>query len=108
MATTVLAGGGAMYAASQVIMGGSLWSLAVPPIAVAVGGFIHGGTLIGQGLSADQMHVLRSFLERTPRRHAKGSVAAQQPIDVDRADDLIVCASGEPIATGKDLDVRTR
>jgi hypothetical protein len=57
--------GGAMYAASQVIMGGSLWSLAVLPIAAAVGGFIHGGILIGQGLSADQMHVLRTFLERT-------------------------------------------
>ena len=57
--------GAAMYAFSQVIMGGPMWSLWVLPAAVAAGGFIHGGVLIGQGLSADHMHVLRCFLERT-------------------------------------------
>jgi hypothetical protein len=56
---------GAMYAASQLILGGPLWSLLMVPAAIGLGGFVHGGILIGQGLSADQMHVLRSFLERT-------------------------------------------
>jgi hypothetical protein len=57
--------GAAIYAFSQAIMGGSVWTLVFLPGAVAAGGFIHGGILIGQGLSADHMHVLRSFLERT-------------------------------------------
>ncbi len=56
---------GAMDAASQIILGGPLWGLLVVPAALALGGFVHGGILTGQGLSTDQMHVLRAFLERT-------------------------------------------
>ena len=39
----------------------ALWLVA--PAALALGGFIHGAVLIGQGLSAAQMQILRSFLE---------------------------------------------
>ena len=56
---------GAVYAPSQLILGGPLWSLLVVPAAIGLGGFVHGGIPIGQGLSADQMHVLRSLLERS-------------------------------------------
>lgn len=54
---------GAMYACSQMILGGPLWAFWLVPGTAAAGGFLHGAILIGQGLSADHMHILRSFLE---------------------------------------------
>jgi hypothetical protein len=55
---------GLVYAASQIILHGALWSAWSLPIALALGGFIHGAVLIGQGLAADQMHALRGVVER--------------------------------------------
>jgi hypothetical protein len=73
----LLALAGVMYAFSMWILGGSLWSLVAVPAMAALGGFTHGAVLIGQGLSADQMHVLRSALERiveecTAQRQTQG------------------------------------
>jgi len=62
-ALALLAVAGAMYGFSLLILGGSLWPFLVVPGALAAGGFIHGAVLIGQGLSADHMHILRGFLE---------------------------------------------
>jgi hypothetical protein len=54
---------GLVYAASQVILRGALWSAWSLPIAIVLGGIVHGAVLIGQGLAADQMHALRSVVE---------------------------------------------
>jgi hypothetical protein len=56
--------GGLSWGMAQSILGGPLWAYALAPIAIALGGFVHGAVLIGQGLEAEHMHVLRSFLER--------------------------------------------
>ncbi len=56
--------GGLCWGLAQSILGGTLWPYAIVPAVVALGGFIHGAVLIGQGVEAEHMHVLRSFLER--------------------------------------------
>lgn len=61
-----------------VVRGGEVpWLVwAVVPGVLALGGFIHGAVLIGQGLSADHMHILRSFLEHALEEKARAVAAA--------------------------------
>ena len=60
----IIALGGLSYGIVQYTLGQSPWSLLVAPAAVAVFGFVYGATLIGQGLGAEQMYMMRSLVDR--------------------------------------------
>ncbi|MEM1414455.1 MAG: hypothetical protein AAGH15_06125 [Myxococcota bacterium] len=63
-AIIVFAGiGAAIWGLSAWTLGRPPWGLLGVPAAMLVYGFVYGATLIGQGLSADQMHVLRRLVE---------------------------------------------
>jgi len=55
--------GGLMYGISQWWIGWTPWALGVTPAAIALIGFVYGAAFIGQGLGAEQMYELRSFLD---------------------------------------------
>jgi uncharacterized integral membrane protein len=61
----IIALGGLSYGMVQYTLGESPWSLLVAPAAVALFGFVYGATLIGQGLGAEQMYMMRSLIDRT-------------------------------------------
>ena len=61
----IVALGGLSYGIVQYTLGQPPWSLLVAPAAVAVFGFVYGATLIGQGLGAEQMYMMRSLIDRT-------------------------------------------
>jgi hypothetical protein len=48
----------------QYTLGQPPWSLWVAPVAAALFGFVYGATLIGQGLGAEQMYMMRSLIDR--------------------------------------------
>jgi hypothetical protein len=73
LAITALAG--LSYGIVQYTLGQPPWSLLIAPAAVAVFGFVYGATLIGQGLGAEQMYLMRSLIDRTCMR------ALDAPID---------------------------
>lgn len=54
---------GVMVAVVQLAMGDTPWALVVSLIAALVGGLVYTTTLVGQGLAADEMYRLRSFLD---------------------------------------------
>lgn len=54
---------GLMYGFAQMTVDETPWSMLAAPAAVALIAFVYGATLIGQGLTADEMHELRSFVE---------------------------------------------
>lgn len=54
---------GVMVAIVQLAMGSTPWALVVSLIAALVGGLVYTTTLVGQGLAADEMYRLRSFLD---------------------------------------------
>ena len=56
--------GGLSYGLVQYTLGQPPWSLLVAPASVALFGFVYGATLIGQGLGAEQMYTMRSFIDR--------------------------------------------
>lgn len=56
--------GGLMYGFSQWTLGWTPWALAIGPAALALIGFVYGAAFIGQGLGAQQMYELRSFVDR--------------------------------------------
>jgi hypothetical protein len=56
--------GGLSYGAVQYTLGQPPWSLLIVPAAVALFGFVYGATLIGQGLGAEQMYIMRSLIDR--------------------------------------------
>ncbi len=41
------------------------WALALFPLAIALAGFTYGAAFIGQGLGAEEMYQLRSFVDHT-------------------------------------------
>ncbi|MBW2161758.1 MAG: hypothetical protein JRH14_17640 [Deltaproteobacteria bacterium] len=61
----IVALGGITYGIVQLTLGQPPWALWIAPAAVAVFGFVYGATLIGQGLGAEQMYVMRSLIDRT-------------------------------------------
>lgn len=68
LAYSVLVTGGliaGIYGIMQVITGSGSWGLWIPPLAVLLAGGLFGSAFVGQRLGADQMVVLRDFLERT-------------------------------------------
>lgn len=56
--------GGLSYGIVQYTLGQSPWALVVAPAAVALFGFVYGATLIGQGLGAEQMYMMRTLVDR--------------------------------------------
>ena len=57
--------GALIYAYVQWTLGSYPWALIAVPICVAIIVSLHAASLIGQGLSTDQMQLLRSRLDRT-------------------------------------------
>lgn len=55
---------GVVYGFVQYTLGEPPWGAWITPAAVALFGFVYGATLIGQGLGAEQMYVMRSLIDR--------------------------------------------
>lgn len=60
----IMALGGLSYGIVQYTLGQPPWSFLVVPAAVAAFGFVYGATLIGQGLGAEEMYLMRSLVDR--------------------------------------------
>ncbi|MBW1905095.1 MAG: hypothetical protein JRJ24_07275 [Deltaproteobacteria bacterium] len=60
----IIALGGITYGIVQSTLGQPPWALWIAPAAVALFGFVYGATLIGQGLGAEQMYIMRSVVDR--------------------------------------------
>ena len=56
---------GLVYGLVQYGLGQPPWGVLITPAAVALFGFVYGATLIGQGLGAEQMYVMRSLIDKT-------------------------------------------
>ncbi|MGB5284413.1 MAG: hypothetical protein WBN29_07870 [Polyangiales bacterium] len=56
--------GGISYGIVQLTLGQVPWGFWIAPAAVALFGFVYGATLIGQGLGAEQMHIMRTLVDR--------------------------------------------
>jgi flavin reductase (DIM6/NTAB) family NADH-FMN oxidoreductase RutF len=54
--------GGLVWGSTQLFLGGRLWAFWVPLAALFLHAFVAGAAFIGQGLSADQIYRLRTFL----------------------------------------------
>ena len=54
---------GVMYGLAQITVGQTPWALWAGPVAAALIAFVYGAAFIGQGLSAEEMHEMRSFVE---------------------------------------------
>jgi hypothetical protein len=55
---------GFSYGIVQWTLGESPWAFVIAPTALALFGFVYGATLIGQGLGAEQMYVMRSLVDQ--------------------------------------------
>jgi len=55
---------GLCYGLAQMTLQASPWALVAVPVAVALAGFTYGAAFIGQGLGAEDMYALRSFVDR--------------------------------------------
>ena len=60
----IVALAGLTYGIVQYTLEQAPWSLWIMPAAVALFGFVYGATLIGQGLGAEQMYIMRSVVDR--------------------------------------------
>lgn len=69
---------GAMYGASQVIVRESPWGFAAVPAALALIGFTYGAAFIGQGLGAEEMYKLRSFVDDCVAAAERGTPAGAE------------------------------
>ena len=56
--------GGLSYGIVQYTLGQPTWAFLIAPAAAALFGFVYGATLIGQGLGAEQMYIMRSLIDR--------------------------------------------
>jgi hypothetical protein len=55
---------GFSYGIVQLTLGESPWAFLIVPLSAAVFGFVYGATLIGQGLGAEQMYLMRSLVDQ--------------------------------------------
>ena len=62
LAITALSG--LSYGIVQYTLGQPPWSFLIVPASIALFGFVYGATLIGQGLGAEQMYLMRSLVDR--------------------------------------------
>ncbi len=52
------------YGIVQLTLGEPPWIFLGVPVSIALFGFVYGATLIGQGLGAEQMYLMRSLVDR--------------------------------------------
>lgn len=58
---------GLVYGLAQVTVSESPWAMLAAPVCLALGAFVYGAALIGQGLTQDEMYGLRVCVERLAR-----------------------------------------
>jgi hypothetical protein len=56
--------GGLSYGIVQYTLAETPWAFLIVPAAAAMFGFVYGATLIGQGLGAEQMYLMRSLVDQ--------------------------------------------
>lgn len=56
--------GTACWGGAQLVMQHPPWAFAGVPIVLVLAGLVYGASFLGQGLAAEDMHALRSFVER--------------------------------------------
>ena len=54
---------GLIYGSVQLVMGSSPWALLTPVLTTLTAGLVYTSTLVGQGLAADEMYLLRVHLD---------------------------------------------
>ncbi|MBE0567795.1 MAG: hypothetical protein IH621_17710 [Krumholzibacteria bacterium] len=64
----MLAAAGLMYGWAQTTVDEYPWGLWVAPVCLALAAFVYGAAVIGQGLTAGEMHEMRCFVERAAER----------------------------------------
>lgn len=69
---------GVMFGVSQVIVRESPWGFAAVPAALALIGFTYGAAFIGQGLGAEEMYRLRSFVDDCVAAAERGEVVGAE------------------------------
>jgi hypothetical protein len=79
IALACVAVGAACYGGAQILLDETPWAFAGVPIALALAAFTCGAAFIGQGLGAEDMYELRSFVERVADSTAVGGTAATAP-----------------------------
>jgi len=62
---------GLVYGLAQWTLEMPPWALLVTPAAAVLAGFVYGAAFIGQGLGADEMYELRSFVDHALERAAQ-------------------------------------
>ncbi|MFO0626338.1 MAG: hypothetical protein U0325_12065 [Polyangiales bacterium] len=68
---------GLMYGLSQWMVNETPWALAGAPVSLALIAFTYGAAIIGQGLGAEEMYTLRSFVDRA----VDAAREASRPVD---------------------------
>ena len=64
----MLAAAGLMYGWAQTTVDEYPWGFWVAPACAALAAFVYGAAVIGQGLTAGEMHEMRCFVERAAER----------------------------------------
>lgn len=64
---------GLMFGWAQTTVDEFAWGFIAFPVALALGAFVYGAAVIGQGLTADEMYELRSFVNRAVEKAGNGS-----------------------------------
>lgn len=73
---------GVVYAIVQLSMGNAPWCLLGSVIATLLGALVYTSTLVGQGLTADEMYRLRRYLDqRLGAAESRARTAAPEPMD---------------------------
>lgn len=70
---------GTMFGLSQWTLHMSPWGLLAAPLAMAVGALVYAAAIVGQRLGAEEMHVLRDFVDHAVRSSRANAVCAHAP-----------------------------
>lgn len=65
---TIVGIAGGCYGGAQLILGTTPWAFVGVPVALALAGFTYGAAFIGQGLGAEDMYELRTFVDHVAAR----------------------------------------
>ena len=64
----MLGAAGLMYGWAQTTVDEYPWGFWAAPVCLALGAFVYGAAVIGQGLTVGEMHQMRSFVERAAQK----------------------------------------
>lgn len=92
--TAVCMAGAAVYGYVQWMMGGAPWALLLIPAGAGLIGALHLASLIGQGLSHDQMEILKARFEQAFAAAAADLAKHRQPAALGTDDCPEVTATG--------------